>query len=196
MKLTKAIFLAALLALSTAIHAGWVEDTIDFNHPVPFTFVATPCNSAIDNGWPDGSHDGTHLVSGFCDHDYPGNARFVMRRAYGHPFTLLGLDLYAYQVVTTSSRGGNVILNFDSQCVPEDTCETQIYNFTNDITDPLFTNVNWIDFCHEGCEHHHSTGIFDNFRVRYYVPEPAPLTLIGIALVGLAYIRRRAMTIA
>jgi hypothetical protein len=63
MKLTKAIFLAALLALSTAIHAGWVEDTIDFNHPVPFTFVATPCNSAIDNGWPDGSHDGTHLVA-------------------------------------------------------------------------------------------------------------------------------------
>ena len=64
---------------------------------------------------------------------------------------------------------------------------------------PEWANLSWVTLCVwsgclEGDVHDH--GIFDNVRVVYYVPEPASLTLIGIALVGLALIRRRTIGLA
>ena len=105
MKLTTAIFLAAM---ATTVQAGQMPVTVDFNPPDPykgFVFRNTECNSAIVEPWPE--HDDTNWVVGFCDHDFIGQAMMTMRHKFGHPFTLLGFDFNAHGVVVTSSAGGH-----------------------------------------------------------------------------------------
>jgi PEP-CTERM motif len=141
-------------------------------------------------------------VTGLCPHhddSYdPNFHKFETKisRFDGKLFDFLRVDFFQTNAQVHSSRGG--FLDFDlvaGAIVPGEDRGSRF-----DFSGPAWSNLDWIlltyGYPDVGSADHYFWR-FGNFTFDVNaVPEPAPLTLIGIALVGLAFIRRRAMSIA
>ena len=204
--------LVALLftAYAGLAQAGWQTLTIDFNHPITwaspgyvtqgFKFTAPPlCGYGYwEDTWPAyAPTDGTWLGMGICDHGSPP-PQINIKHQYGHPFTFISFDSpYGMGVIASSGARANWSPDYANSdyTPPTDPEYDPIWNFTANFAGPEWANLSWVTLCvwsgclGEGDVHDH--GVFDNVRVVYYVPEPAPLTLIAVALAGLAFTRRR-----
>jgi PEP-CTERM motif len=202
MKLITAIFLAAM---ATTVQAGQMPITVDFSgSTAPFEFRNNCSGGGNEWSWGFGGPPAPWHIIGFCGHDGLQLPQVVIRHQYGHPFTLLSFDADRPMWVR-SSRGGLVYTQPDFIGVVETPYgEENLYDYTEDLsflTDPshsvsqFWTNLQWVTICPD-CDPvngpgGHYVGLIDNVRFSIQVPEPAPLTLIGIALVGLTFTRRR-----
>ena len=92
--------------MATTVQAVQIPVTVDFNPPPfkGFVFNNTECNSAIVEPWPE--HDETNWVVGFCNHDFPGQARMTLRHSWASVHAAR-LRLQRHGVVVTSSAGGH-----------------------------------------------------------------------------------------
>jgi hypothetical protein len=122
-----------------------------------------------------------------------GSDHFTQIRldAYGHPFSLLGLDLIGYDWTMASSKGGLIDARIDL-FLNEPTCVEDPDHFLPvcavDVSGPDWRGIRWVDFQFVAS----GPFGFDNLRLRVGgVPEPGSIPLIAGALAAIAVSGRR-----
>lgn len=197
------IVAAMLLTIALGAHAGTVIYNESFNGPggqPQYVTIYNECHGPTDGRGPWG--DGTFFPQAFCDYPfnqtpeygYPDIGRYYEPQAWVYfstTVTLLSVDA-SYGARIRSSRGGEVWVNGPTFCLPSDDPAYDpgcVPSPATAITDPLFTDIEWITICGE-CGLWYEIGMYDNIRysVRVaQVPEPSTLELIAWLVGGLTF---------